>query len=140
MPQQTQAMVNQETYQRLCRARDFIDSHYALPLKLDQISDQACFSRYYFIRLFRQVFQQTPHQYLTGKRIERAKELLAVGQMSVTEICFEVGFESLGSFSSLFRKYVGHSPGVYRTRLIMMQHAPVPACFLIRFGFIPASA
>ncbi|HEY6332118.1 MAG TPA: AraC family transcriptional regulator, partial [Blastocatellia bacterium] len=94
--------VHQDIYRRLCRARAFIDAHYDEPLDLDLIAREACLSRFHFLRLFRTVFKQTPHQYLTERRIRRAKELLAASNMSVTEVCFEVGFESLGSFSTLF--------------------------------------
>jgi AraC-like DNA-binding protein len=99
-----------ETLQRLGRARDFIDHCYDHPLSLDQISEKACFSRYHFLRLFRQAFHKTPHQYLIERRIEKAKELLGDHELRVTDVCFEVGFQSLGSFSSLFHKYVGHAP------------------------------
>lgn len=136
--------VDQDTWRRLCRARRFIDQHYCQPLNLDQIAQQACFSRFHFIRLFQQVFNKTPHQYLSEKRIQRAKELLDASSLTVTEVCFEVGFESLGSFSSLFRKYVGTSPISYRARLnqpcaVPPQAEPiaVPACCLMKFGIIP---
>ncbi|MEP7337993.1 MAG: AraC family transcriptional regulator [Acidobacteriota bacterium] len=132
---------DQDTYQRLCRARSFIDRNFCQPINLDQVSGQACFSRYHFIRLFRQTFNKTPHQYITQKRIEKAKALLTSSKLTVTDVCFEVGFESLGSFSSLFRKYVGDSPITYRTRNLKpfeipekVQHMPIPACFLIKFG------
>ena len=126
-----------DVYRRLCRARDFMDDCYELPLDLDQIARQACFSRYHFIRLFRQAFQQTPHQYLTRRRIERAKELLSSSRLTVTDVCFEVGFQSLGSFSSLFHKYVGHPPIAYRARVSIQRQQPsarVPFCFLIMYG------
>src|SRR5688500_20382722 len=98
-----------ETLERLARARDFIDHCYDHPLSLDQISEKACFSRYHFLRLFRQAFNKTPHQYLIERRIEKAKELLRKeDDVRVTDVCFEVGFQSLGSFSSLFHKCVGH--------------------------------
>jgi AraC-like DNA-binding protein len=130
--------VEDDTYQRLCRARRFIDEAFDRPLNLDQISDAACFSRNHFLRMFRRAFNKTPHQYLTERRIERAKELLALGQLSVTDICFEVGFQSLGSFSSLFRKSVGYSPAVYRSlaanSLSEKSQAYVPSCFLVMFG------
>src|SRR5215210_2780158 len=87
-----------ETLQRLGRARDFIDHCYDHPLSLDQISEKACFSRYHFLRLFRQAFNKTPHQYLIERRIEKAKELLSDDDLRVTDVCFEVGFQSLGSF------------------------------------------
>lgn len=126
-----------DIYRRLCRARDFMDDCYELPLDLDQISRQACFSRYHFIRLFRQAFQQTPHQYLTRRRIERAKELLSSSRLTVTDVCFEVGFQSLGSFSSLFHKYVGHPPIAHRARVFIHMQSErerVPFCFLLMYG------
>jgi AraC-like DNA-binding protein len=122
-----------DVYERLCRARQFIDLCYDLPLNLEQISSQACFSRYHFLRLFRDTFAKTPHQYLVERRIEKAKELLRADDLRVTDICFEVGFQSLGSFSSLFHKYVGHAPVIYREKMRASQAArrQVPGCFLV---------
>jgi AraC-like DNA-binding protein len=124
-----------DTWQRLSRARDFIDHCYDHPLSLDQISSKACFSRYHFLRLFRQAFNKTPHQYLIERRIEKAKELLGSEDMRVTDVCFEVGFQSLGSFSSLFHKYVGHAPITYREKVRESQQAKrkVPGCFLVMY-------
>lgn len=99
---ETGTLSDLETLQRLGRAREFIDHCYDHPLSLDQISEKACFSRYHFLRLFRQAFNKTPHQYLIERRIEKAKELLSADDLRVTDVCFEVGFQSLGSFSSLF--------------------------------------
>ena len=106
-----------ETYQRLARARRFIDECYHMPLDLERISNEACLSRFHFLRLFRRAFNTTPHQYLIHRRIERAKELLSSSRLTVTDVCMEVGFESLGSFSSLFHKHVGHPPVAYRARV-----------------------
>lgn len=124
-----------EVYQRLCRAREFIDHCYDHPLDLDQISSQACFSRFHFLRLFRQAFAKTPHQYLIERRIEKAKELLTADNLRVTDVCFEVGFQSLGSFSTLFHKYVGHAPVIYREKSRQRQAArkKVPGCFLFMY-------
>jgi AraC-like DNA-binding protein len=122
-----------DTYERLIRARAFIDKCCDLPLDLEQIASQASFSRYHFLRLFRATFQQTPHQYLVQRRIERAKALLAAGDLSITEICFTVGFQSLGSFSALFRRCAGYPPSAYRARVFRGFYLPrrfVPACFL----------
>ena len=105
-----------EILERLNRARKFIDLCYDLPLDLNEISSHACFSRYHFLRLFRQAFNKTPHQYLIERRIERAKELLRTDGLRVTDVCFEVGFQSLGSFSSLFHKSVGHPPVTFREK------------------------
>ena len=124
-----------ETLERLGRARAFIDHCYDHPLNLDQISEKACFSRYHFLRLFRQAFKKTPHQYLIERRIEKAKELLAADDLRVTDVCFEVGFQSLGSFSSLFHKWVGHAPATYRERARARELAKrkVPGCFLMMY-------
>jgi len=121
---------------RLHRARALIDACYDAPLDLERIAREASFSRYHFIRLFRQAFDTTPHQYLMRRRIEKAKELLAADDLSVTEICFAVGFQSLGSFSALFRRAVGHSPKDYRARMRARRRARpfIPACFLTMFG------
>jgi AraC-like DNA-binding protein len=75
-----------DVYERLCRAREFIDLCYDLPLRLDDMSSKACFSRYHFLRLFRQAFDKTPHQYLVERRIEKAKELLRGPDLSVTSV------------------------------------------------------
>jgi AraC-like DNA-binding protein len=124
-----------DVYERLCRARDFIDLCYDLPLNLEQISSQACFSRFHFLRLFRQAFDKTPHQYLVERRIEKAKELLRSDELRVTDVCFEVGFQSLGSFSSLFHKSVGHPPITYREKSRATQAAKweIPGCFLVMY-------
>lgn len=125
-----------DLHANLRRARAFMDAHYCLPLRLDQIASHASFSRYHFIRLFKQVYRQTPHQYLTRRRIERAKALLRSDEMSVTDVCFAVGYESVGSFSALFTRHVGHPPKVYRARLIERRRGQnaVPACFMIMLG------
>jgi AraC-like DNA-binding protein len=118
-----------ETLERLDRARSFIDHCYDHPLSLDQISEKACFSRYHFLRLFREAFNKTPHQYLIERRIEKAKELLGDDELRVTDVCFEVGFQSLGSFSTLFRRNVGQAPITYRERTQAKRQ--VPGCFLV---------
>ncbi|HZE68659.1 MAG TPA: AraC family transcriptional regulator [Pyrinomonadaceae bacterium] len=126
-----------DVLKRLARAREFIDHCYDHPLNLEQISSKACFSRYHFLRLFRQAFNKTPHQYLIERRIEKAKELLGSEDIRVTDVCFEVGFQSLGSFSSLFHRYVGHAPITYREKMRQSQEAQrhVPGCFLVMYGF-----
>jgi|ERR1043166_2034883 AraC-like DNA-binding protein len=130
-----------EIFERLDRARKFIDVCYDLPLDLEQISRHACFSRYHFLRLFRQAFNKTPHQYLVARRIEKAKELLSGDKLRVTDVCFEVGFQSLGSFSSLFHKSVGHPPITFREKSRETQAAKrkVPGCFLVMYGLEPAA-
>jgi len=122
---------------RLSRARALMDHHYDHPLDLRLLSRQTSFSRYHFIRLFRKAYHRTPHQYLMQKRIEKAKDLLASSSVSVTEVCLAVGFQSLGSFSALFRKYTGQSPTEYRALILERRQNPVryiPGCFLKMAG------
>jgi AraC-like DNA-binding protein len=125
--------VGSEVHERLCRARAFINECYQEPLDLDQISQQACLSRYHFLRLFREEFSTTPHQYLIDRRIEKAKELLRHRRLTVTDVCMEVGFQSLGSFSTLFRQRVGDAPINYRQQQRKAQ-SKVPTCFLSMYG------
>jgi AraC-like DNA-binding protein len=122
-----------DAYRQLLRARALIDEYYDAPLDLEQIAREASFSRYHFLRLFRTTFDQTPHQYLVQRRIERAKMLLAAGELSVTEVCFAVGFQSVGSFSALFHRSAGYAPTEYRARVFRGLSLPrrfVPVCFL----------
>jgi AraC-like DNA-binding protein len=106
--------VHPQTYKNLADARDFMRNAYQRPINLPEISAQANLSPYHFQRVYRRTFQETPHEFLTRLRIERAKTLLARGSHNVTEACFEVGFSSLGSFSTLFAHRVGMSPSEYR--------------------------
>lgn len=103
-----------ELYRRLQRARDYVESNLASSVGLRDMAGIACLSPHHFLRLFKHLFRETPHQYLIRRRLERARELLERTGLPVTAICLAVGFESLGSFSSLFRRRVGHSPSGYR--------------------------
>jgi AraC-like DNA-binding protein len=127
------AKVGSEVHERLCRAREFINERYHEPINLDEMSREACLSRYHFVRRFREEFATTPHQYLIDRRIEKAKELLRHRRMTVTDVCFQVGFESLGSFSTLFRQRVGDAPTSYRQHQREAQ-SKVPTCFLNMYG------
>src|SRR6185437_1261362 len=91
----------------LLRARDLMDRAYAEPLDVPALARRAGVSRAHFTRSFKHTFGETPHQYLMSRRMERAKSLLRAGDLSVTEVCFAVGFSSLGSFSTQFRRFVG---------------------------------
>jgi AraC family transcriptional regulator len=104
------AATREELYRRVSRGRDFLLSSLDEPVTLRDAARAACLSSYHFLRAFRDAFGQTPHQFLTRQRLERARMLLARGQYSVTEVCLESGFQSLGSFSSLFRRQFGASP------------------------------
>lgn len=103
-----------ETYRRLHRARDFMASSLRRRLTLAEIAEVACLSPHHFLRQFKHTFRASPHQYLTGLRLKKAQELLLESDHSVTHVCLEVGFESLGSFSSLFRRRFGCSPRRFR--------------------------
>ena len=130
-------MARPPTSDSLHRARELIDARYTEPLDLDELARTANFSRYHFLRAFRRAFHATPHEYLTHKRIERAKELLAQSEFTITEICLEVGFESLGSFSTLFHRIVGWSPSIYRARAWEIRKNPlkfIPNCYVIMHG------
>jgi AraC-like DNA-binding protein len=102
------------TFGRLCRARDFLGESYRDRLTLEDGARQACLSPFHFNRLFVQAFGETPHEFVTRLRIETARRLLLAENQSVTDICFDVGYESLGSFSARFRSLTGLSPSVFR--------------------------
>ena len=101
---------------RLRRARDLMDRDYARPLDVPALARVALMSPGHFSRSFRAAYGETPYGYLMTRRIERAKALLRRGDLTVTEVCFEVGCTSLGSFSSRFTELVGESPSAYRAR------------------------
>jgi AraC-like DNA-binding protein len=128
--------VHSQTYKNLARARDFMRHAYRRPIDLPDISAEAHLSPYHFLRVYKQTYGETPHEFLTRLRIERAKTLLARGSHNVTEACFEVGFSSLGSFSTLFAHRVGLPPSEYRRYVrsgIVVPRAVrqlfVPTCF-----------
>ena len=117
----------------LRRARDFADRHYAQPLSLNEIAGVAGLSKYHFLRLFRATYGITPMEYVSQRRIERAQDLLRATNLTVTEVCFAVGFSSLGSFSSRFRQLVGESASVFQRRYA--DGAPhIPGCFVFMWG------
>lgn len=129
------------TRERLERARSLIHTGFSEPLDLDALARAAHFSRHHFLREFRREFELTPHQYLTRRRLEIAKQLLANTNLSVTEVCLAVGFSSLGSFSTLFRRHIGRSPADYRAHLFVCpkQLTPrvpvlIPTCFLTHYS------
>jgi AraC-like DNA-binding protein len=103
-----------EDLARLRRVRDRIDREYARPLDVEALARDAHMSPGHFSRLFRQAYGESPYSYLMTRRIERAMALLRRGDMSVTEVCFEVGCSSLGTFSTRFTELVGMPPGAYR--------------------------
>ena len=111
---------------RMLSARDAMDLAYAEPLDIPRLAAIAHVSEAHFIRTFRTTFGETPHRYLQRRRVERAMYLLAQTRRDVTEICFEVGFSSLGTFSRTFRDIVGEAPTAFRAHA---KPIPVPNCF-----------
>jgi AraC-like DNA-binding protein len=107
---------------RLLRARDAMDRSFAEPLDVRTVAAVAHVSAAHFSRSFREVFGETPHRYLQRRRVERSMFLLRETDRSVTDICFDVGFTSLGTFSRTFREIVGESPSDYR-----QGHGPIVA-------------
>ena len=112
-------LISHDSFRRLCFARDLLaDSE---PRSITEIARTVQISPFHFIRQFESVFGQTPHQFRIQTRLDRARLLLARGNHSVTDVCMEVGFSSLGSFSDLFTRRVGEAPSIYqrRARLIV---------------------
>src|SRR5437868_11152839 len=111
---------------RMLRARDAMDRTYAQPLDIPELARIAVVSEAHFIRTFWATFGETPHRYLQRRRVERSMFLLRETNRSVTDICLDVGFNSLGTFSRTFREIVGESPAEYRKRA---DTKAVPTCF-----------
>ncbi|MBJ7330886.1 MAG: helix-turn-helix transcriptional regulator [Solirubrobacteraceae bacterium] len=112
---------------RLRRVRDRIDREYAQPLDVEALARDALMSPGHFSRAFKRAYGESPYSYLMTRRIERAMALLRVGELSVTEVCFEVGCSSLGTFSTRFAELVGVPPSAYREREARAT-AGMPAC------------
>jgi AraC-like DNA-binding protein len=118
----------EESNRRMLRARDAMDRAYARPLDIPDLARIAQVSEAHFIRTFRATFGETPHRYLQRRRVERAMFLLRETDRSVTDICLEVGFASLGTFSRTFRDIVGESPTAYLERADALI---APTCFVM---------
>lgn len=122
-----------------------MDTHFSENVDLDNISDEAYFSKFHFIRLFKKIYGKTPHQYLITVRLNKAMEFLKSG-MTVSEVCFAVGFESLGSFSSLFKRFAGTTPSDYllqqqqlKEQILKTPLQFIPGCFAHKNGWIEKS-
>jgi AraC-like DNA-binding protein len=120
-------------FRQVCQARELIEHDFAEPLSLEVLARQVGLSRFHLLRVFDQVYGRTPHRYLTETRLRRAKSLLRASDVSVTDVCMEVGFSSLGSFSALFTREVGQPPREFQRHL--RRQFPVPASY--RRPFIP---
>lgn len=132
-------------YKRIVQAKLYIDAHYAEPIDLSNIAEEAWFSKFHFIRLFKSIYGRTPHHYLTQVRIEKAKLLLQEGR-SITEVSWALGFESPTSFAGLFKRHVGMAPSVFRRRQQQRQAEMaanplrfVPNCFAENNGWVKNS-
>jgi AraC-like DNA-binding protein len=129
-----------DLYTRIVRAKLFIDENYSSAIDLETLSSKACFSKYHFLRLFKRTYNKTPYQYLSERRIEKAKEKLKSNLGSINEICEDVGFESTTSFTTKFKDYTGETPAVFRLRAMQTQKLAkekpthfIPNCFRSRF-------
>ena len=113
---------------RLIHIYDFRFSAYAEPIDIPALARIACVSEAHFIRTFRATFGETPHRYLQRRRVERSMFMLRETDRSVTEICLDVGFSSLGTFSRTFREIMGESPSAYRKGATVGE---APTCFIM---------
>ena len=132
-------------YKRIVQAKLFIDTHFSDDIDLENIADEAFFSKFHFIRLFNIIYGKTPHQYLIKVRIESAKKLLQK-EHSVTETCFAVGFTSVSSFTGLFKRFTKTSPLKYQKKFKHRQEqikkvplAFIPSCFAEQKGWAQKS-
>src|ERR671932_1505354 len=116
----------EESNRRMLRARVAMDRTYAQPLDVPALARIAIVSEAHFIRTFKDTFGETPHRYLQRRRVERSLFLLRETDRSITDICLDVGFTSLGTFSRTFREIMGQSPSGYRKRAVARA---VPTCF-----------
>ena len=128
-------------YQRIVRAKLFIDNYYADNIDLDNISGQAHFSKFHFIRLFKSIYGKTPNNYLIEIRMDNAKILLAKGH-SVLETSIMVGFDSPTSFAGMFKKIAGQTPSAFQREQEIRRNAIqtnpllfVPNCFAETHGW-----
>jgi len=127
-------------YLRLNAGREYIANNYQAPLRLSDIAKYSYMSPYHFLRVFKDTYGETPNEFLIRLRVEQAKKMLITENFSVSEVCENVGYASLGSFSSLFLKQVGVAPTLYRRKLWALSSEKyrfpsqaIPACFAYHF-------
>jgi AraC-like DNA-binding protein len=120
---------------RLREAKDRLDRAYGEPLDLRALASQSGYSLYHFVRAFHATYGETPGRYQARRRVERAQELLRNTTLTVTEVCFRIGFSSLGTFSARFKEIVGFSPTVYREEMVRQGGPPpIPGCFVMMWS------
>lgn len=129
-------------YKRVVEAKLYIDVNYSEKIDVTDIADEACFSTFHFIRVFKKMYGKTPYQYLIALRLEEAKRLLKKGK-PVMDVAFLVGFESSTSFAALFKRETGDTPSAYQEfqkhRIKEMQESPlcfIPGCFAEQYGWL----
>ena len=132
-------------YRRIVQAKLFIDDHYSESIDLNNIADEAFFSRFHFIRLFKRTYNKTPHQYLIFIRMEKAKQLLQTGR-SIANVCYAVGYDSISSFTGLFKHNTGVTPSAYQLqqqkKKAALKKSPlafIPDCFARKKGWLEKS-
>ena len=134
-------MIHPELLTRLCHARDLLRDWENDPLAVSEVARTSGLTCFHFIRLFKAIFGETPHQFRLRARVEKAKHLLILTDLSITDVCMAVGFSSLGSFSSLFSRRVGVSPSEfqrqYRPASASERRLPaslIPGCLSLMAG------
>jgi len=125
-------LLRNEGFRRLCQARERLQRIDEPAPTIDELARELRISPFHFIRQFETVFGVTPHQYRIQARLDRAKQLLAAGDLSVTDVCMEVGFSSLGSFSTLFTRRFGETPSAFRRRV--QTRDLTPGCLSLMAG------
>ena len=131
-----QFMIRHFQYKKICLGRDYLQEHFSDSFSLTEVAKYSCMSQYHFSRVFTNVFGESPNTFVARLRIEKAKKMLITEKFSIGEICESVGYFSIGSFSSLFRKKVGMSPTQYRRKLWSLSSEPlsypmqsIPLCY-----------
>ena len=139
-------LLRHEGFRRRCRARDLLREAREPSPSIEDLARELHISPFHFIRQFEAVFGATPHQFRIQARLDRARHLLALGQHSVTDVCMEVGFSSLGSFSTLFARRLGEAPSAYQRRIRRSVQVPgelpaamTPGCLCL-MSHLPATA
>jgi len=136
-------MIRHFQYKKICSGRDYLQEHFSDSFNLSEVAKYSCMSQYHFSRIFTNVFGESPNTFVARLRIEKAKNMLITEKFSIGEICERVGYTSIGSFSSLFKKQVGMSPTQYRRKLwglsnesLSFPMQSIPLCYSQNlFGF-----